>query len=442
MYSDVKYVRIVNGVFGSKCEEGKDHNEKVNGINCAIHLIERNMEIDLSYINAYNIIVNKDICDVMYLLNVIVDLLSVLKKDSKEECEEDEDVNENDNSEDIIIKDKALTEIEDEGEYSFVKTKLLTEANNVMTKSKTKHKHKQTSNNSNINFSNNNNNTGDLLYSHIPNHQRSTVDNNNNSNKPDNINNHNNYNNNHSNSNSTSNNEDSSSQNETQLPCFMYFPLSKQDLLKEINSITKQIFSPSEYSTLSNNLTFSKSLSSLTSIISSYFSSITNLPPTAITREFIHTNISEVEIIIKQFFLPQSIDHRCNPYMQAASILINNPYFIEQLSHKRSTLLSTHLQLKRNNYLTTQQAADTQLIQMNNDFISTLSMKQDYIYDKLRLQESVNTFNKSKNIYKVNLLEKNLKQIKADLLTQEQFNKYKRVKLGSNHTNNIKNKHL
>ena len=450
-------------MFGGKLEEGKELDEKVNSVKWVIRVIERKMEVDLSYINAENVIVNKDVWDGMCLLNVVVDLLSVIKEEGKDE--EGEGMNDNDivndNSGDIVINDKALTDVEDEGEYGFVKTKLLTEANNIVVKSKKnkkKHKQKQSSDNINVNTNilndKNNNNTNilndgvntniinannsnnNLLSSHIPNQQNSVNDNNNNIN----INNNQNNANNNNNNNTTSNDEESSSssQNEPQLPYFIYFPLSKQDLLKEINSITKQIYSPSEYSSLSNNLTFSKSLSSLTSLISSYYSSLTNLPPISITREFLYTNITEIELIIKQFFLPKSIDHRFNPYMQAASIIINNPHFIEQLSHKQSSLLSNHLQLKHNNYLTTQQLSDTQLLQLKNNFVNTLHLKYDYIYNKLKQQENINTLNKSKNIYKVNLLEKDVKQITKRLLSQEQFNKYKRVKL----SNNNKNKHL
>ena len=64
-------------------------------------------------------------------------------------------------------------------------------------------------------------------------------------------------------------------------------------------------------------------------------------------------------------------------------------------------------------------------------------MKHNYVYNKLKQQENINTLNKSKNIYKVNLLEKDVKQITKRLLSQEQFNKYKRVKLSNN-----KNKHF
>ena len=446
-------------MFGGKWEEGKELDEKVNNVKWVIRVIERKMEVDLSYINAENVIVNKDVWDGMCLLNVVVDLLSAIKEG--EEGEEGKSMidNDNDNSGDIVINDKALTDVEDEGEYGFVKTKLLTEANNIVItskKNKKKHKQKQSSNNVNVNTNilndnnnsntnilnngvntnmlndNNSNNNNNLLSSNIPNQQNSINDNNNNNMNNNNANN---------NSNSTSNDKESSlsSQTEPQLPYFIYFPLSKQDLLKEINSITKQIYSPSEYSSLSNSLTFSKSLSSLTSLISSYYSSQTNLPPTSITREFLYTNITEIELIIKQFFLPKCIDHRYNPYMKAASIIINNPHFIEQLSHKQSSLLLTHLQLKQNNYLTTQQLADTQLIQLKNDLVNTLQLKHDYVYNKLKPQENINTFNKSKSIYKVNLLEKDVKQITKRLLSQEQFNKYKRVKLNNNDN---KNKHL
>ena len=444
-------------MFGGKWEEGKEWNEKVNNVKWVIRVIERKMEVDLSYINEENVIINKDVWDGMCLLNVVVDLLSVIKESEEGKGEGIIDIDiDNDNSGDIVINDKALTDVEDEGEYGFVKTKLLTEANNIVItskKNKKKHKQKQSSNNVNVNTNilndNNNNsntnilnngvntnilkdnNSNNLLSSNIPNQQSSINNNNNNTNN--NI-----ANNNHT----TSNDEESSSsssQNEPQLPYFIYFPLSKQDLLKEINSITKQIYSPSEYSSLSNSLTFSKSLSSLTSLISSYYSSQTNLPPTSITREFLYTNISEIELIIKQFFLPKCIDHRYNPYMQAASIIINNPHFIEQLSHKQSSSLLTNLQLKQNNYLTTKQLADTQLLQLTNDYVNTLQLKHNYVYNKLNLQENINTFNKSKSIYKVNLLEKDVKQIIKRLLSQEQFNKYKRVKL-NNSSNNINNK--
>lgn len=136
-YSDVKYVKIVNKVFGGKWEEGKELDEKVNNVKWVIRVIERKMEVDLSYINEENVIVNKEVWDGMCLLNVIVDLLSVIKEseEGKGEGIIDND-NDNDNSGDIVINDKALTDVEDEGEYGFVKTKLLTEANNIVITSK------------------------------------------------------------------------------------------------------------------------------------------------------------------------------------------------------------------------------------------------------------------------------------------------------------------
>ena len=110
--------------------------EKVNNVKWIIRVIERKMEVDLSYINAENVIVNKDVWDGMCLLNVVVDLLSAIKEG--EEGEEGKSMidNDNDNSGDIVINDKALTDVEDEGEYGFVKTKLLTEANNIVITSK------------------------------------------------------------------------------------------------------------------------------------------------------------------------------------------------------------------------------------------------------------------------------------------------------------------
>ena len=124
-------------MFGGKWEEGKELDEKVNNVKWVIRVIERKMEVDLSYINEENVIVNKDVWDGMCLLNVVVDLLSVIKESEEGKGEGRIDIdNDNDNSGDIVINDKALTDVEDEGEYGFVKTKLLTEANNIVITSK------------------------------------------------------------------------------------------------------------------------------------------------------------------------------------------------------------------------------------------------------------------------------------------------------------------